>query len=188
MYNRITLLLMLALIHDPYHGHDKKTRKKLSIKLLKKVKPTLQSTILRPVIESPTPAEEVHFHIRYSIDMIDISLDLAQKGYDGFVIVANQELYPIKIHMPDALERCGDNVGAEYLEAAEQELLEDREWVIKNEQEVKNLCAKQCSVLSGYIATLFEVRLFITRGFTGISTPYIFEEAHGKLTQRFKSA
>lgn len=188
MYNRQTLLLMLALICDPFHGHDKKQRKKLILKLLPKVNPQLKKVVLKAVLDAPDMVAEIYFHVNYHLDLIDITNDLAIRKFDGMVIVDNCDVYPIKIRVPDAIERCGELVGAEYLQAAEQELLEDRIWIPQNQELLGSKCVKRCSVMVGSEDHFFEVGFFSTRGFKSGRTPYVFEKKSKSLLDNIKTA
>ena len=181
MYDTLTTLLLLALACN--QGHDKKKRKKIALGLLGRVAYKPQQDILRPVINASDFEKEVFHQADRHDDLKSACHEASLAGYPGMVIVGNVG-YPCAIVMRSAVDRAGPEGTAEEIEAFEQEILEDREWLIQNEVQLQAVAARAAADMLGTDSPLFEVVFFRNRGFSGITSPYLFEKQ--TLTHRLK--
>ena len=146
MYDDTDIVLMLALI--AINHQDKKTRRKLAIKLANKCSPDVKLAILDPVIASPTFKAEALFHVDLHLGYIGPGKELEELGCQGMVICGN-EILPVEILV---------------------ESREDRDWALLNEGEIRLAAAHAAMNRLNLSRLACKVMMFKGKGFSGTLT------------------
>lgn len=146
MYEDTDVVLMLALI--AINHQDKKTRRKLAIKLAKKCSAEVKETILDKVIASPTFKAEAFFQVDMYLGYIGPGKELEELGCQGLVICGD-EILPVQIFV---------------------ETREDRDWALQNEGEIRLAAAHAAMNKLNLQRLACKVMMFKTKGFSGTLT------------------
>lgn len=136
-------LLRLALIQ---HFHDKATIKKMTIKMVKKVHPTVKIMVIDNVLASKDPKAALAEHAHRYTALNKAAEEISNMGFIG-MITHNGTAYPLRIIIED-----------EY----------DKAYVLGNEREIARKAASRFDEEISVPKSTCDVQFFKNRGFSGI--------------------
>lgn len=135
-------LLRLALIQ---HYHDKAKAKKMTIKLIKKVHPTVKTMVVDPVLASSDPKGVLTEHALHYIELNKVAGEINDLGFPGMV-VHDGVAYPVRLVIED---------------------VHDRAYCLQNERVIAQKTASRFEEETSCSRSRCDVQFFKNRGFTG---------------------
>jgi len=136
-------LLRLALIHE---YHDKATIKKMTLKMIKRVHPTVKIMVLDDVLKAKDPKACLTEHALKYIALNGAAKEISDMGYIG-MITHGGDAYPLRIIIED-----------EY----------DKSYVLSNERDIARKAASRFDEELQVPRSTIDVQFFKNRGFSGI--------------------
>lgn len=164
-YAVLDTMLRAALILK-FHG-DKKDVKKLLLKLKNKVSPTAYKHVLSPLLKATSYSDLLYKKINAYIDYGECARECSEMGAAGMVCY-NGEAYPVQIKLMDSRERSSAE-GSTDIAFYDQEILDDRAWILKNEPEMQVAFGHAVMNHLNLPRLSYTAVLFANRGFSGIS-------------------